>query len=330
MPRRRRILGGLALVLVAAVALLFAFGPREPLDLTPDFDAALLPADLDAYLAAREATVGGIVPGAEKRILWAGPPGVRTDWAVVYLHGFSATSEEIRPVPDRVAAGLGANLHFTRFAGHGLGPRRFAGPSVNDWMIDVAEALAIGRRIGRRVLVIATSTGGTLAAEAALQPDLAAGMDAIVFVSPNFGIRDPVAALLTWPFARAWVGAVAGRERCFPTVSAAHARFWTACYPTEALLPMAAVARHAAAADYGRVTLPALFLSAEADRVVSPAATARVAARWGGPVALLPQVAGAGDDPASHVIAGDVLSPSMTAPVTNAILGWAGGLSRSP
>lgn len=157
MRRTARILAGLILVLGLALAAAWAVAPREPFDLVPAFDDGALPADLDNYLAAREATVGGIVPGTEKRILWAGAKGVRTAWAVVYLHGFSATSEEIRPVPDVVAKGLGANLYFARFAGHGLGPDRFAGPSVNDWMIDVAEALAIGKRIGERVLVIATS-----------------------------------------------------------------------------------------------------------------------------------------------------------------------------
>ncbi len=229
-------------------------------------------------------------------------------------------------MPDRVAAGIGANLYFARLAGHGVPGERFAGPSVNDWMIDVAEALAIGGRIGRRVLVIATSTGGTLAAEATLQPDLAREMEGIVFVSPNFGIRSPAAAILNWPYARAWLPLVAGRERCFEAVNEAHARFWTTCYPTEALYPMAALARHAAGADYSEVRVPALFLFAEADQVVSPEATKRVAAGWGGPVTLLPQVAGAGDDSYSHVIAGDILSPSMTGPVTAAILDWARGL----
>ncbi|OYX42044.1 MAG: hypothetical protein B7Z02_13410 [Rhodobacterales bacterium 32-67-9] len=320
--RRLAVVLALALVTLAA---LFAVAPREPLDLVPAFDAARLPDDLDSYLRDREAVVGGITPGAEKRILWAGAPGAQTDWAVVYLHGFSATSEEIRPVPDRVAAALGANLYFTRLAGHGLSGERFAGPTVNDWMIDVAEALAIGTRIGRRVLVIATSTGGALAAEAALQPDLARQIEGIVFVSPNFGIRAPAAAILTWPYARRWAPVIAGRDRCFEPVNDAHARYWTTCYPTEALFPMAALAGHAAGADYSGVAVPALFLFAEADQIVSPAATQAVAEGWGGPVAVLPQVVGAGDDPYSHVIAGDILSPSMTAPVTEAILGWVGG-----
>ncbi|MBC7141347.1 MAG: alpha/beta fold hydrolase [Rhodobacteraceae bacterium] len=322
MRRAGRLFGAAMLAVLVAVAGLLAVAPRERLDLVPAFDAARLPEDLDAYLRDREAVVGGITPGVEKRILWAGAAGARTPWAVVYLHGFSATSEEIRPVPDRVATALGANLYFARLAGHGVPGERFAGPSVNDWMIDVAEALAIGGRIGRRVLVIATSTGGTLAAEAALQPVLAQGMEGIVFVSPNFGIRAPAAAILTWPHARVWAPVVAGRERCFEAVNDAHARFWTTCYPTEALFPMAALAKHAARADYAAARVPALFLLAEADRVVSPAATRRVAAGWGGPVTLLPLVVGPGDDPYSHVIAGDILSPSMTAPVTAAILDW--------
>ncbi len=326
MRKLGRCLAVAALAAVAVVAAVFALAPREPLDLVPAFDAERLPEDLDAYLRDREAVVGGITPGAEKRILWDGSAGAQTDWAVVYLHGFSATSEEIRPVPDKVASALGANLYFARLAGHGLPDDRFAGPSVNDWMIDVAEALAIGKRIGRRVLVIATSTGGTLAAEAALQPDLAREMDGIIFVSPNFGIQAPAAAILTWPYARVWTPAVAGRRRCFEPVNEDHARFWTSCYPTEALLPMAALAEHAARADYSGVRIPALFLFAEADQVVSPKATKKVAEGWGGQTTLLPQVVGAGDDPYSHVIAGDILSPSMTAPVTAAILGWIKGL----
>ncbi|MGB7320892.1 MAG: alpha/beta hydrolase, partial [Albidovulum sp.] len=121
-----------------AVAGLFAFGPREPLVLVPDFDAQSLPADLDAYLATREAVFDDIVPGSEKRIVWAGDPGQKTETAIIYLHGFSATSEEVRPLPDNVASELGANLFFTRFAGHGRTGPALSGPTAQDWMVDLA------------------------------------------------------------------------------------------------------------------------------------------------------------------------------------------------
>lgn len=150
-------------------------------------------------------------------------------------------------------------------------------------------------------------------------------MDGIVFVSPNFGLNLHMERLLDLPMARVWAPLVAGRERCFTPVNAGHARYWTACYPTEALLPMAALARHAGQADYGAVRVPALFLYSPGDRVVRPAATKAVAEDWGG--AEVEEITpGPKDDPWSHILAGDILSPSMTAPVAARVLDWAKGL----
>ena len=89
-----------------------------------------------------------IRPGAAKRILWAGEKGARTPLAIVYIHGFSGSAEEIRPVPDEVARTLGANLYFSRLAGHGRRPAAMAEPDAGDWIEDMAEAMAIGRRLG--------------------------------------------------------------------------------------------------------------------------------------------------------------------------------------
>lgn len=76
--------------------------PR-PLDLPAD-------GDLDGWLAAREACVGDIVPGTEKKIFRAGQPGARTERSLVYIHGFSATRRETAPQAEVVAEKLGANL----------------------------------------------------------------------------------------------------------------------------------------------------------------------------------------------------------------------------
>ena len=98
-----RALAALALVLAAGAALALAFGPREVVEGPGAFDAPALPDDLDAWLAAREAAVPDLRPGAEARIVWAGRTGERTPLSIVYLHGFSASPEEIRAIVSRIS-----------------------------------------------------------------------------------------------------------------------------------------------------------------------------------------------------------------------------------
>ncbi|RYH08900.1 carboxylesterase [Tropicimonas sp. IMCC6043] len=314
------------LALALGLAALLVFGPREPVDREIAFDAADLGEDLDAWLAAREAAVPNLRPGGEKRILWSGAPGERTPLSIVYLHGFSASSEEIRPVPDEVAAALGSNLYFIRLAGHGRDGPAMAEPVAGDWIEDAAEALAIGRRLGERVLVIATSTGGALAAIVAADPVLSQDVAGVVLVSPNFDLVNPAAALLSLPFARHFVPLLIGPERGFEPRSADHAAAWTTRYPSIATIPMKALADHARGLDFGAIRIPALFLYSTEDQVVAPAATARVAAAWGGPVRTELRRMGPSDDPASHVIAGDILSPGQSAETARIIIDWATGL----
>ena len=313
-------------LLVAVVSGALALGPREPVDLEIAFDPASLPEDLDTYLAEAEALVPALRPEEARRIVWAGEAGARTALSIVYLHGFSASSEEIRPVPDRLAEALGANLYFARLRGHGQDGAAMAEPTVGDWLEDTAESLAIGRRIGERVVVLATSTGGSLAAIAAADPALSEGIAGVALVSPNFAVNRPEAALLTLPWARLWLPRVAGEERGFAPVNEAHGRHWTTRYPIEAVLPMAALVAHARGLDHGQVRVPALFLYSEHDEVVSPAATRRVFEQWGGPKRIEPVVVGPGDDPVSHVIAGDILSPGQTQATVALLLDWVQGL----
>lgn len=322
-------LGGAVVALVCVVGAAWFLVPPEPVDRRLTFDASRLGPDLDAYLAQEEARYPDITPGVQKRIVWAGAAGQKTAVAVVYLHGFSATSEEIRPVPDEVARALGANLFFTRFTGHGETGAALAQATAGDWINDTAEALAIGRRLGDKVIVIGTSTGGTLAAIAATDPRLAPLMDGVVFISPNFGLHDPRAFLLNWPLVRIWGPWVAGRTLGFTPENPLHAKYWTTRYPMVATVPLAALVGYAARQAYSNAHMPALFVFSPKDQVVRPDITARVAQDWGAPVKVINPVLGPKDDPSSHVIAGAILSPDQTAPTVAAILDWARGVISS-
>jgi len=310
----------------AAITALVLFAPREPVGLTPRFDAAEMPGpmQLEAWLAAREGAVPGIVPGLQKRVVWAGAPGQPTPISLVYLHGFSASSEEIRPVPDLVAESVGANLFYTRLAGHGRGGAAMAEPAVQDWIDDLAEAVAVGGVLGERVYLIGTSTGATLAAVAANDAGLSQQIAGVVLISPNFGLAHRFAGLLTWPLARYWVPLVLGAETGFTPLNEAQGAFWTTRYPVQALLPMAALAKAAAALDYFTVATPSLFIFSPGDRVVSVPAIHEVSGQWGGPMVAVERQMTPADDPFAHVIAGDALSPGQTAETARIIADWIG------
>lgn len=326
MRRFGKWLGRVILVLFALFGTIWFLAPVEPVDREIAFDPDTLGADLDAYLLAAEQQFSDIIPGAAKRIVWAGGKGAKTPLAVIYLHGFSATAEEVRPLPDQVASALGANLYFTRLAGHGRGGAAMAEPLAGDWIEDLAEAMAIGRRLGDRVLVIATSTGGTLAAIGATDPALADGLAGIVMISPNFGVKSLAGKILDMPFARLWGPVVAGETRSFAPANEGQAKYWTTSYPTTALFPMAALVRAARAADLSAAKAPLLVLFSPQDQVVDPAKTLATLATWGGAARLEPREMGPGDDAYDHVIAGDILSPGQTASSVALILDWAKGL----
>lgn len=317
--RRAVLLALLVIVVVAAIA--FALGPRVSADTAVTFDPQAIGPDPAAYLAASEAKIPGIRPGLEKEIVWADPETrSKTPLSLVYIHGFSASKGELRPLPDEVAAAFGANIFYTRLAGHGRSGAAMAEASVNKWVNDVAEALAIGRAIGERVLVMGTSTGGSLITWAAARPDMMRDVAGVVLFSPNYGQQARGAWILTMPWGGTIAKALLGPERGFKPINALHAKYWTTRYPTRALLTMAAMAKLAREAPVERIRIPALFVYSPADKVVRPDVTRKIAERWGAPrESILVEESG---DPSNHVIAGAALSPRNTDLLAGQIIPW--------
>ncbi|MEX0350213.1 MAG: alpha/beta hydrolase [Paracoccaceae bacterium] len=316
-------LGRILLFLLVAAGALWAFGPYEQVDLKARFDPRKFGEGVQVYFESVESLHDDITEGTEKRAIWQ--PGMkeqRTPYSVLYLHGFSASSEEIRPVPDKVAEALGTNLVYTRLRGHGRGSAGFADGNATAWMQDVAEGLAAARATGDKVVVIATSTGATLAVAAALDPDLSQNVAAMVLVSPNFGINDPMAWVLTLPAVRYWVPLVIGSERSFEPRNEGQRKYWTTTYGWPPVLSMAALVKKVMTLDVTQANVPVLFLFSDDDRVVRSDLTREVAGRWGGPAKIETVTMGEGDDPNAHVIAGDIMSPGQTGRAVATILGW--------
>lgn len=153
------------------------------------------PNQLDAYVKNNEAQ-HKIKQDNEARIIWYNDSTKqKTDYAIVYLHGFTASQAEGDPVHRNLAKKFGCNLYLSRLAEHGIDTTdALLNLTADKYWESAKQALAIGQQIGNKVILLTTSTGGTNALQlAATYP---ANVAALILMSPNIAINDPNAWLL--------------------------------------------------------------------------------------------------------------------------------------
>lgn len=307
------------LIIPLLLVILFGVGPR--VDLNTTLQPIKLSSDLERYLATEEARFADLKPDTDKTIIWANPATKQTTAvAIVSIHGFSATRHETAPLGNRVAAQLGGNLFYTRLTGHGRSDDALAEASVQSWLNDTMEAVAIGEAIGDEVVLIASSTGGSLLTWLAANDQLGDKVSALVFLSPNFGPANNMAEMLLWPWGEQIARLVEGPYREWTPLNEQHAFYWTHRYPVGALLPMMGAVKLARDADLSQVHQPLLILHSAEDIVVNPEKTAYYFEQFGS--SPKERIVVKTDHPWGHVLAGDILSPSTTEPLAQTIVDW--------
>lgn len=187
---RRFVLITFPVILLVAI---YFLGPEPE---QPKWDPAKVqvpadPDELERYIAANEA-MHQLKPDNEARIVWADSTRKRTSYSVVYLHGFSASQGEGDPVHRQFAKAFGCNLYLARLADHGVDTtEQLLYFTPDRWWKSSKEALAIGKALGDKVIIMSTSTGGTMALIlAATYPD---DVYALLNMSPNIAINNPIA-----------------------------------------------------------------------------------------------------------------------------------------
>jgi esterase/lipase len=326
MSRQARIGGWVVTALIVA-GVLFALGPRPSYE-TRD-EPVELPSDLDAWLAQSEARFADLRPDADKRIVWNDPVArSRTDYAVVYIHGFSSTRMETYPLADVTAKALGANLFYARLTGHGRSEDAMGEATLSAWTHDAREAYAIGRRLGDKVILMGTSTGGGLATLLAARPE-AKDLHALVLISPNYGVRQWNAPILLWPWGEQIAKMVEGEYRAWTASNPRQAQHWTMRYPVRALIPMMQTVALIDELDFGSLRAPTLVFYAKNDQLVDVGAIERRFAQLGAGRRQLVLVDDA-EDPAQHVLAGDILSPGTTGRIAETIVSFVRSTPSGP
>ncbi|HEY7666395.1 MAG TPA: alpha/beta fold hydrolase [Xanthobacteraceae bacterium] len=316
MPRRA---GAFVLLawLAAFAALsgpLFPFAPQR----SAVADAVANAPDIDGYLGAGEAR-HPVKPEQGKVVLWNDPATHgRTPLALVYIHGFSASRKDISPVVETLAVRLRANVFLTRLTAHGeTSGAEFATVKAQDWLDDAREALAIGRRIGERVVLIGTSTGALLATMAALE-DNSPRIAALVLLSPNFRLRDWRAKFISGPLGRVLARLLIGADHSFRPDSPGHAEFWTTRFPSQAIVELMDLMNYARSIRLDHLKIPTLVIYTHEDTVVDIDA---IRERFD-EIKATPKLIVDLPEASRHELTGDALAPQTVTPVVRRIIAF--------
>lgn len=188
----------IGIVTLLAVVYLMGPSPSKPNYNNTIIEVPAEPTALEKFIADGEA-LHKVKPNNEARIVWANDSlKQKTKYAIVYLHGFSASQEEGNPVHRTIAKEFGANLYLSRLSQHGIDTTdELVNMTAENLWESAKEAYAIGKAIGDTVILMGTSTGGTLALMLAANYPEVGGL---VLYSPNIAINDPNAWLLNNPW----------------------------------------------------------------------------------------------------------------------------------
>ena len=236
--RKRKYLWAIPILLL----LIYFAGPRPSAPQLPsEIEVPQISLDaLDRGIRERESQVPGLKPDNESRIIWYGEKFQKTPYVLLYLHGWSASYMEGDPVHRSIAQRYGANLYLPRLDGHGidLGDNTFADITASSLMQSAANALGEAHLLGDSVIIVGTSTGGTLGLYLAGIDPL---ISSLVLYSPNVKIYDKSAALLDDPWGLQIGKLVTGSKYHGWEATGPRKQYWTTHYQLRGLSELQAL-----------------------------------------------------------------------------------------
>ncbi len=308
----KKIVTGIFLIILVLL-IVFLCGPRvefekvDPTPITLDYNIA----DIDSIITSQESNVPNLKEDNEARIVWADSIGQKTEYSVVYLHGFSSSQEEGDPIHENFAKRYGCNLYLSRIHDHGRDDKDMLKGLTPEKLIQSAkEAIAIGQILGEKVIVMSCSTGSTYAAYLSGYDDR---IKANIMYSPNIDVYDPKADMVLWPWGEKMMEQVAGGDYVVQEhYTPEQAQYWSDTYHTDGIFAMMGLIRQTMTEEHFEKMTQPLFMGYyfkdrdHQDMVVSVSRMREFFSQVGTPEDKKEQVAFA--DVGRHVIAGDLFS----------------------
>lgn len=224
--------------LFAAILVLFLVGPKVEKPSVNGYvapiDQTLSLSELELQINNAEAQVEYLKPDNESRILWANTDSLyKTEYVLLYLHGFSASPKEGYPINYDFGKHYGINTYIPRLYGHGLdSPSNLLDMTPDKLIHSAKEALTVARQLGDKVIIMSTSTGGTLSLLlAAENPDIFAQ----ILFAPNIQIKDDNSKILTYPWGLNLGKMIAGETIVYDD-DAETQKYWQSSYRIEGVV----------------------------------------------------------------------------------------------
>jgi len=227
------------ILIISFFILIFLLGPKieKPIIFKDLPKIKLSINEVKSWIHQKELKFINIKEGNESRIIFYDSVPKKTNLSIVYLHGFSGSSQDGSPVHINTAKKLKSNIYLPRLYAHGLNSDEPLLEYTGEKYLDSArEALAIGKIIGEKVILMCTSTGCSAAlALAANHPQVSA----LVMYAPNIRITHPLDFVATLPWGLYIVRLVEGGKYHYITNTwEDKEKFWTTKYRLEAPIEM--------------------------------------------------------------------------------------------
>lgn len=121
----------------------------------------------------------------------------RDSLAFLYIHGFGASRGEGEYTLNRLAEELKANVYYLRLPGHGESPEAHAKATFEQYLQTAEEALLHMPLLGKKIVVVGSSTGGLIATYlAARHSD---ELHALILAAPLWDFANKLTRLLNYP-----------------------------------------------------------------------------------------------------------------------------------
>ena len=151
-----------------------------------------------------------------------------------------------------------------------------------DWYLDVQEAFEIGKKIGDKIIVVATSFGCTLVSEYLSKNRIENIVLGNIFISPCYGIPDWRLKLSSFYWSKFIYKFFLGEKRVATHRKSEEKKWWSNELPIESIINLELSVEKIWQSDFSKIISPVIFIFCPKDKWISLKRIKKASKRWGG------------------------------------------------